>query len=435
MFSRGIEIDERAQARCIRVAICGEVSSGKSTVLNTILRAKLLPDNLGSTIRPTVLVRHSTAPAVEIVYADGRTHRADRIDDPDLLREAREVVLSSDQPHLAGIELVEVPMTKAEELTDAQIEMARSADVIVWVTIASQAWRLTEKTIVEVLGDARPAHGILALTRADKLRSEADRKKLQDRMERETAAFFQHSVFVSGSHREIGNATNSPEAWAKTGGTDLVALLETLSQQITTSADDVEENAPVPVKRSAVIDLARYRLVSTNEANDLDENVDMLEQEQEQEQAPENTVVESPPVPEPAPAVAPEPVSEPVPTAFNAEAETALRAAASDLPAAVCVGILAPGFSSDCLVLSGDETEVKKAADACIAACDVLADTYSDGRGLLEACVFAMANNHLLFQLVPNVGLIFLMAGNGVMNMGSAQRTLARLARTCTNAD
>ena len=212
----------------LRVAICGEVSSGKSTVLNMLLRGRFLPDNIGLQSRPLVVAGYGARPGAEILQANGTRATTGLDGDPDLFRNAARLRLWSDHAHMKGLELVEVPLTKAEELSDAQVELIRSADVMIWVTIASQAWRLTEKTIVEALG-LRPESCILAVSRADKLRCDDDRARMKDRLDRETAAYFGRCIFVHGGRAALGQSAASDEAWARTGGAGIVAALDDLA--------------------------------------------------------------------------------------------------------------------------------------------------------------------------------------------------------------
>ncbi|WP_038072882.1 hypothetical protein [Thioclava pacifica] len=223
----------------VRVVICGEVSSGKSTVLNALLRERLVEDNLGRDQRPVVYANWRATPGRELRDADGQAV-ADA--DPEKCAEATELHLWSSALHLRGLELIEVPLTRAEDITDEQIALIGSADLMIWVTIASQAWRLTEKSLIEALGSARPENAILAISRADKLRSDADRTRLMARVERESADWFDRCLFVSGARARLGQALGSDEAFARTGGAALLEALRELGQV----SDPAAENAADP---------------------------------------------------------------------------------------------------------------------------------------------------------------------------------------------
>lgn len=220
----------------LRVAVCGEVNSGKSTVLNALLRARLLPDNIGSSSRPVVFASYRAERGIDVQYRDGTHLSTTSAYRHDILRNAELVWVASDHEHLAGIEIVEVPLTKADELTEEQIALIRASDVMIWVTIASQAWRLTEKNIVERLGDARPAHGILAVTRADKLRNDRDRQRLRERVIRETQHFFASCVFLNGERKKIEKAATSDDAWADTGGAAITEQLHEIGERLMAEA-------------------------------------------------------------------------------------------------------------------------------------------------------------------------------------------------------
>ena len=91
------KLDVDGNTRPLRIAVCGEVSSGKSTILNTLLRAPVLPDNIGRSSRPIIQVCHRAAPGAEVLRSDGTHARSDRVDDPEIFREADHIRLWSDR--------------------------------------------------------------------------------------------------------------------------------------------------------------------------------------------------------------------------------------------------------------------------------------------------------------------------------------------------
>jgi hypothetical protein len=366
----------------LRIVICGEVSSGKSTVLNAVLREALLPDNLGSGYRPLVFARHSAAPGFKVTYADGHSAKADNFDDPSLLRDAIKVSMFCDKPHLAGVELIELPLTKAEDLSSAQLDLVASADVMIWVTIASQAWRLTEKTIVDQLGAARPKRCILAVSRADKLRNGRDRLRLRERMIRETSDIFGHCVFVFGSRRDIAESSGSAEVWAKTGGAEISALIDTFRAEVAQ-----ERPVPVPVP----VPLAEKVIAF---------------------------------LPHRAAAAAPRPLS-----GLMGELSTI----ANGLIGVEVIGLIRQNQVEP---IMGDAARCSAVGDACLSALSAMAQAFAPNTdaGPVTACVLSTGAHWLLFQDVPEIGLVFMLSDARTMRLGTAQSALARMCRSCEEA-
>lgn len=392
--------------RSLRVVICGEVGAGKSSVLNAILRDSLLRPNLGVDSRPVFVVRSGSPVSLRIVHADGRDEQRETVDFPVDLQAITRIEVQTPIPHLAGVDLIEIPFTNAEEISEAHRDLVRSADLLIWVTIASQAWRLTERNIIEALGDCLPANAMVAVSRADKLRSAADRAKIEARLQRETSGWFNQVAFIAASRREIERSGRSMDAWVGTGGAGLMELISTLRRSrppaktvatlVMTPSPTVEPitNAPIAVDRpeKGVLVLRQGDLaVSASVPNH-----------------PRNYGV-------------------------STESLDRLRLVGADLIGATAIGILPTGQAEDCTVIAGEEQTCRRVGLAARIAFDMLSSGFDPAAeaGAVSACVLSMTTCRLIFQEVPSVGLFFLYAENQRMNLGALQAGMARLCRTC----
>ncbi|UMA63642.1 hypothetical protein LVO79_11395 [Roseivivax marinus] len=248
------------------VVVCGEVRSGKSTVLDALARRRL-PKPLGAcdAADPAVaalrtVVRHRGRPGTALVQRDGRIvelSEDNATDAPDL-EAVDHLLIWSDSPHLAGIELVELPLTTAEDLSEDDRAVLRAADAMIWVTIGSQAWRFTEKTILDVLGEDRPAHALLTVSRADKLRRAKDRDKLMDRLVRETGDYFDACHLLNGSGRNLDMSHDSDAAWSTTGAKAIFDVLRRIGGTLGTPP--VEDDAAAqPASGAEIVNLDTLR--------------------------------------------------------------------------------------------------------------------------------------------------------------------------------
>ena len=389
----------------LRVAICGEVSSGKSTVMNTLLRRSHLPDNLGQKRRPMIVAGYRDRTGIEILRENGDIVELDQVTDFKRLRDASQITLWSDQPHLAGYEFTEVPMTTAEDVSDAQIALLRSADVLIWVTIASQAWRLTEKAILEKLGDARPKRSILAVSRADKLRSKNDMDRIGERLERDAGAFFEDVVFVSGGRAEIDRSTQSQEAWIRTGGAEFrahshlgpVGAAEPEKPDPTKALPAAAE-ATVAKTTVAVPTLTDAEMVTEDEIKTLDSDtsVGLL--------ASKGT---------------------------RAQLRKDLGALAAMVSGTKVFGLMRDAKGRQLEIFVGEPRYGRSVARACAALIESLTANYSfvPDSGEVHAAILTGRDNYLFCQNIAGTGLAFMMSDRKDATLGSSQNALSRLCR------
>ncbi|MCL4066643.1 hypothetical protein M3484_08670 [Pseudomonas sp. GX19020] len=433
----------------LRVVICGEVSAGKSTVMNALMRDQMLPDNIGQSARPVLVAGWREIPGIEASGRDGREIRAALPGTPELFHGADFIRLWLDQPHLSGIELIELPMTRAEELTGAQIDLVQSADVMIWVTIGSQAWRLTEKAIVEALGETRPDRSILIVSRGDKLRSDKDRGRLMERMERETAALFGHRFFLFGDRRKIAASAGSEADWQATGGAPLAALLRGFAGQPDRTVYDREPREKPVETRTAPGFEARFAAETEEdppfivEVAKTDETILADAGSDTEVWAPAN------PGPDTAPVMVDESVSETVAAvehmpvaAAGADHGTGARVEVQPDPEPVAPvaktapparpGILQAGLlhedGAGHTLLAGDAETLAQLADFCRVMLTQLQDARLTAEGgPVSFFSLSTAKRRLLIQVRNGAGAVFMLADAAVMNQGMAQMAIGQL--------
>lgn len=393
----------------LRVVICGEVSAGKSTVMNALMRDQMLPDNIGQSARPVLVAGWREIPGIEASGRDGREIRAALPGTPELFHGADFIRLWLDQPHLSGIELIELPMTRAEELTGDQIDLVQSADVMIWVTIGSQAWRLTEKAIVEALGETRPDRSILIVSRGDKLRSDKDRGRLMERMERETAALFGHRFFLFGDRRKIAASAGSEADWQATGGAPLAALLRGFAGQPGRTVYDREPREKPVETRTAPGFEARF-VAETEEDPPFVVEVTKADETILADAGSDTEVgarVEVQPDPEPVAPVA--------------------KTAPPARPGILQAGLLHEDGAGHTL-LAGDAETLAQLAEFCRVMLTQLQDARLTAEGgPVSFFSLSTAKRRLLIQVRNGAGAVFMLADAAVMNQGMAQMAISQL--------
>ena len=379
----------------LRVAICGEFRAGKSAMLNALFRENLLKDNVGNDARPTVFAEWGESPRID--YFDHSGHElagASGGDDG-----VRNIQITFGNADLSRFEFVEIPFSNAENLTREQLELVRSSDILIWVTIASQAWRLTEKTIFEALGEARPEHCILAVSRADKLRSKADQDKISGRIGRETGAHFQGTVFMRNARQRIAARGSAADPWSGTGAGLILAELETAARR----HDDA-------------------RLAALAVADDVVEVAAPVEPAE----APE-PVASVEPSPAPA-AMIPEPDTPPV---AAPQPQTAPLSVSSLMGEGVVVGMFANETDAECTPLLGELGECQTLGEACRNLGRTWLSSYTaDGGSDDEFGVAMRTDSHSIHVLArPNAPIYFMKADLAKLTYGAAHNRFIRLCR------
>lgn len=240
-------------SRAMRVVVAGEVRTGKSSVVNVLARGKVLPDVAGDLASMPIIVRHADEPYFAVQDAEGRVAPIETLEDEENFVEGGVLLVGADIPHLSSVEIVEVPFTHEGDVSDESLALMNSADVLVWLTIASQAWRLSEKSIVEKLTGVGPSQRVLVVSRSDKLRSEKDRGKIRGRLERETEDFFSGVVFMGARPDFVLDSKQNDGAWEKTGGKILFDKVDGFLQSI--DLDDIDDAEETEARESNIVEL------------------------------------------------------------------------------------------------------------------------------------------------------------------------------------
>ena len=191
-------IDRKAAAkpaspapRRARVVVLGEFSAGKSTFINLLTGGDALRTQVTATQMPAVWLSHGDGAPVR-VDLDGGEHPVDP-SDPDSISVADTayVRVFRRTPALELCDLIDTPGNGDPNIPAAAWErVAALADVAVWLTPSTQAWRQSELAAWRGVPEAVRARSILLLTRADKLISDADRTRVMRRAQREAGGHF-----------------------------------------------------------------------------------------------------------------------------------------------------------------------------------------------------------------------------------------------------
>lgn len=228
-----------------RVALMGEFSAGKSTLSNLLIGKSALPVNITATQLPPVWMSYGSE-APYRVDLDEQEHDVD----PSLagvsVTDTNHIRIFHESRFLKCADLIDMPgISDPNMAADVWQRVLPNADIIVWCSHATQAWRQSEAAVWSTLPTSFHDKSILLLTRMDKILSDRDRLRVIKRVERETEGLFRKVMPVSLIHAL--EAGEDSEAWTESGADALLATLMELIDEVASG----KSGRPVSRIRSA----------------------------------------------------------------------------------------------------------------------------------------------------------------------------------------
>jgi predicted GTPase len=189
-----------AREKPVRVAVIGEFNSGKTSLVNALLGADVLPTSfITHTTYPTV-IRFAARPSLSAEIAQRRRvpiewEQVEEAPSSHIYRLHVGVPLD----WLRRLRVLDTPgIGLGNELLGARtLRACRRADTVIWCTPAMQAWKATEQQAWLALPRSVRRRGILAVTFMDALRSQSDAGRLMARLQADTGALFRRIVTIS----------------------------------------------------------------------------------------------------------------------------------------------------------------------------------------------------------------------------------------------
>lgn len=252
------------------IALMGEFSAGKSTLLNFLLRHEFLPTQVTATQLPPVWLSYGTA-APYVMYEDGRRQTVDlaRIHEiPVAGTRFLRVYMEADI--LEAVDLIDTPGISDPKIpADVWRRAVGYVNGVIWCTHATQAWRESERAAWVSLPERLRHNSLLLVTRADKL-EEKDRQKVLRRVNREAGSLFAKSILFSALdaiRARDDEQLRGGELWTKSGGEKLIdAFFEIVTDVMTTREKSVKKyksdpniknrKGPVPLAPRPVMPIA-----------------------------------------------------------------------------------------------------------------------------------------------------------------------------------
>ncbi|WP_208350517.1 dynamin family protein [Pseudaestuariivita rosea] len=335
------------------IALMGEFSAGKSTLLNLLLGTSILPTQVTATQLPPVWMRYGEGEPFRMdVYGNRRSVDLNDIGSINV-RKTRFIRVYSKAEFLKRCDLIDTPGISDPNIP-AQVWMhaVGYANAILWCTHATQAWRESERSAWVSLPDRLKDKSLLLVTRADKLATPEDRQRVDARLEREAAPLFRSRHFMALLEAiEAREAGDTGPMWEQSGGKGFTEAFDRVLDDIMTERGKmlmrhngdtssnvesfpgvvrpnrpgrdnplVQSFSPVRPSRPARNPEERRERLPTSEANDLRSKLGGDDTLQAAAPASENTEAQ-----QPTPPAAPEPPAENKISALRAAFDGNLR--------------------------------------------------------------------------------------------------------------
>jgi GTPase Era involved in 16S rRNA processing len=189
-----------ARQRAARFVVLGEFNSGKTSLVNSLVGAPLLPASFTThTAYPTV-VGFAAKPSLRAEVAGRRRvpfawERIDGAPAQDIVRLHVGVPLD----RLKTVRVIDTPgLGLGDESREARtLRACRGAETVIWCTPAMQAWKASELRVWLGLSKTLRQRGVLAVTFMDQIRTKSDANRLLARLRAEAGPLFRKIVPIS----------------------------------------------------------------------------------------------------------------------------------------------------------------------------------------------------------------------------------------------
>lgn len=222
--------EDGARTRHPRVALMGEFSAGKSTLSNLLLDKSALPVNVTATQLPPVWISYGDDTPYRLSI-EGQEENVDPSLDGVSVADTRYIRVFHEAKFLEHCDLIDMPgISDPNMAADVWQRVIHEADIVIWCSHATQAWRQSEAAVWGTLPPALYDKSLLLLTRMDRILSERDQKRVIKRVENETQGLFRKVLPVSLI--KAIDAGGDADAWVASGADDLITSLMDLVDEV-----------------------------------------------------------------------------------------------------------------------------------------------------------------------------------------------------------
>ncbi|MEJ2227114.1 MAG: hypothetical protein P8Y67_02540 [Alphaproteobacteria bacterium] len=215
LAGRTLERLEQLIVRPVRLNIFGEANTGKSSLVNFLLRQTVIPAGDFASQGTFLRICHAKETVLSSIAADGTRNRLtskalSRISEPEILlpsdgealngkltHDGRVLELGVPHEFLRRVEIIEARNYPEVRSSRALAQVFRPADMTIWCTLATQAWKETERTVWSHIPLAQRKNAFLFVTYRDAIRNRKDEAKIIARLKNDGEHAFADVLMVS----------------------------------------------------------------------------------------------------------------------------------------------------------------------------------------------------------------------------------------------
>lgn len=190
-----------------RIAIMGEVNSGKTSVADLLLGSGVLPASVIANTHVPVLIRYSDVMTLDAVTQQGPYRLTEEtLDELPSGLQLKRIEIGLPNERLKTFELLDTPgdYVPGGDMPDAQI--------FLWCTVATRAWTESERAHWSALPPRCRHRACLVATHKDALASPGDVDKVERRLRMSTTGLFRDVLFVAaGGPRSSSARAQTPD--------------------------------------------------------------------------------------------------------------------------------------------------------------------------------------------------------------------------------
>ena len=206
------------------LVLVGERNVGKSSIANCLLGRQLLPTSIIENTPTPILLRH--APTLQIALVMEQERRVVDSSQLDAIvsgnYDSLEIGLPAER--LRSLEILDTPGEMGVRWLGGSVAPPDTR-IVAWCTLATQAWKESERRAWTELPPELVRDAILIVTNKDQLASEDDARSVQQRLATATRGLFRRIVFVN-ARRPMLNESLRPDLWRRDSGiAELEAVL------------------------------------------------------------------------------------------------------------------------------------------------------------------------------------------------------------------
>jgi energy-coupling factor transporter ATP-binding protein EcfA2 len=234
------------------IALMGEYSAGKSTLLNLLLDRDVLPTKVTATNLPAVWLTFSESETLQGLRHDGTLEPVTFESLGETVRDDYLLIrMGVNAEILRKTDIIDTPGISDPKLAKgATLYLGPYLDAVLWLSPANQAWRQTEKSVWTSFPERLRPESLCVLTRADKLRRASDLTKVRNRVTRDTKGLFGVVLPIDTPKAARFKATPQDDEWEQSGGAAFFEALETVLTTAEKEQTARAGTAPAPAEQT-----------------------------------------------------------------------------------------------------------------------------------------------------------------------------------------